>query len=145
MTTLSKAKTVAIAEEVLTDKLDAWILEHFAEHALDVTGVDGDIRSFTFTVREEDALCGILTAKSFWGSFCLRRLLVLPEFRGEGFGRFLVEKSFEKARELGCTCCLVETLSFQAKGFYEKLGFEIEFTRSGYDEGVEYHYLKKEL
>lgn len=39
----------------------------------------------------------------------------------------------------------VETLNFQAPEFYKKLGFEIEFSRSGFSHDVAFHYLRKYL
>ena len=32
-----------------------------------------------------------------------------------------------------------------ARGFYEKMGFELEFTRSGYKHNTSFHYLRKNL
>lgn len=44
-----------------------------------------------------------------------------------------------------CPFAFVATMSFQAREFYEKIGFTLEFTRSGYKHGTSFHYLRKEL
>lgn len=40
---------------------------------------------------------------------------------------------------------IVETMSFQAPEFYQKMGFKIEFSRPGYAKNNCFHYLKKNL
>lgn len=50
----------------------------------------------------------------------------------------------EKA-DKACPFAFVETMSFQALDFYRKMGFELEFTRSGYKHGTAFHYLRKLL
>jgi len=56
-----------------------------------------------------------------------------------------MEKALHFAKENGCHFAFVETMQFQALGFYQKLGFELEFSRSGYANDGIFHYLKKNL
>lgn len=51
-------------------------------------------------------------------------MAVSPDERRKGVGRRLVEAAEAWARELGCLHTYVDTMSFQAPGFYEGLGFE---------------------
>jgi hypothetical protein len=54
--------------------------------------------------------------------------------------------SYEKlARDKNCKFITVFTLDWQARGFYEKLGYALEYERSGYDHGAILYALKKEL
>jgi len=44
--------------------------------------------------------------------------------RGRGVGRELMDRAEIRAREGGCHSAWLDTFSFQARGFYEKLGYE---------------------
>jgi GNAT superfamily N-acetyltransferase len=49
----------------------------------------------------------------------------LPEhLRGNGLGSRVLALAEEEARQRGCTTAVLITLSFQAPGFYEKLGYQ---------------------
>ncbi len=69
--------------------------------------------------------CGIAPFSDA-GSICeLRKLFLLPEFRGLGLGKALTLQSLEFARSVGYQQCYLDTLSAmtQAIGLYESLGF----------------------
>ena len=56
----------------------------------------------------------------------LRKMYFLPEGRGLGLGRRLLDKCIEAAKELGFDVCYLETFStmHDAMALYEKRGFE---------------------
>lgn len=56
----------------------------------------------------------------------LVKLYLYPEARGRGFGKLLMEKCFEAAKELGYEKIYLETMPElnQAVNMYEKMGFE---------------------
>ena len=83
--------------------------------------------------------------KSFYGGLHIKHLFLDRTLRGKGLGTALMKKAFERGYELGCRFAYVETLSFQALGFYQKLGFTLDYTREGYNRGVSMHYLHKDL
>ena len=56
------------------------------------------------------------------------RVVVLPEYRGKGLGRVVVEEAEKWLRELGCTQAVVESRDV-AVGFYEKLGYAVTDSR----------------
>jgi hypothetical protein len=49
-----------------------------------------------------------------------------------------------RARERGCHSAWLDTFSFQARGFYEKLGYE-EFGRLEYPPDHYRHFMRKRL
>ena len=49
-----------------------------------------------------------------------------------------------RARERGCHSARLETFSFQALGFYEKLGYQ-DFARLGYPPDHHKHFMRKRL
>jgi putative acetyltransferase len=63
----------------------------------------------------------------------LVKLYLLPECRGRGIGRMLMEKAFESARELGYTQLYLESMPELSKaiGIYEKAGFHFIPSRMG--------------
>ena len=60
------------------------------------------------------------------GVFKLQKLYLLPERKGTGLGRFLVEKVIAQAREAGGDKLILNVNRYnKSRGFYEKLGFVI--------------------
>ena len=55
----------------------------------------------------------------------LKKMYLLPESRGAGIGRMLLERCLEAAKSMGYKKCYLETLQHmvQAKRLYEKYGF----------------------
>ena len=81
----------------------------------------------------------------YWRKIHVRRLWVHPEYRSRGLGRRLMEWAEERGRELGCTSLVVDTMSFQAPGFYERLGYRRFGVSEGYEGGASRHYFEKGL
>lgn len=56
----------------------------------------------------------------------LRKMYLLPEARGFGLGRFLLEEALEKAQQLGFRRVTLETAKVlrEAKTLYERYGFQ---------------------
>ena len=56
----------------------------------------------------------------------LRKMYFLPELRGLGAGRALIERCLQRARELGYRTCYLETLSGMdaAQALYQRVGFQ---------------------
>ncbi len=73
-------------------------------------------------------------------------LLVVPEqWRGQGFGRRVMQEAERLARAEGCTGIWLDTFDFQARGFYEKLGFELFGTLEDIPPGHRRFFLQKRL
>lgn len=53
-------------------------------------------------------------------------LLFVPEaMRGSGLGTQLIAKAEDEARGRGCIGAWLNTFDFQARGFYERLGYQV--------------------
>lgn len=71
-------------------------------------------------------------------------LWVNEENRGQNIGTELMNKAEAIAKERGCKCVFLNTFSFQAPKFYEKLGYEEVFVLNDYPfTGKKYYYTKR--
>ncbi len=73
-------------------------------------------------------------------------LLAIPEDQREGgYGRALMSKAEDIARDNGCIGLWLDTYEFQARGFYEKLGFEVFGALDDHPIGQKRFFLRKRL
>jgi putative acetyltransferase len=78
--------------------------------------------------------CGVYSTPGLpEGCAELVKLYLLPECRGQGIGRMLMEKSFESAKEFGYRQLYLESMPELSKaiGIYEKAGFKFISSRMG--------------
>lgn len=93
----------------------------------------------------QGTIVGGLLGHVYYGWLFVSNLWVADEHRGGGHGARLLARAEEEARARGCRAVWLDTFSFQAPGFYEKLGFR-EFGRlDDYPEGEARHFLWKPL
>lgn len=89
------------------------------------------------------ATIGGAIGASFYGWMRLE-LLWLPEaLRGKGWGSRLMQAVEAEAAARRCLGVRLETASFQARGFYEKLGYTVYGTLADHPQGHECHWLCK--
>jgi GNAT superfamily N-acetyltransferase len=73
-------------------------------------------------------------------------LLFVPEaLRGQGVGADIMRKAEAAAIERGCIGIWLDTFEFQARPFYEKLGFSVFGTIEDYPPGSRRYFLQKRL
>ncbi len=83
-----------------------------------------------------------------WGAcyydWCFIELLAVPEpARGQGLGRRLMAEAEAFARSYGAVGIWLDTFSFQARGFYEKLGFKAFGEIDGYPAGHKRFFMQR--
>ena len=94
---------------------------------------------------DSDAVVGGLYG-STWMSYLYVNLLFVPEkMRGAGVGRKLMMEAEAEAIRRGCRAAALDTFSFQARGFYERLGYSVFGTLHDYPPGHSRFYLAKRL
>ena len=96
-----------------------------------------------FERDSQGVLIAGLTAKTYWERLDIDYLWVSSEHRGKGIARELLLKAEEEAIHRGCKYAQLDTFDFQAKEFYEKLGYEIFGKLDGYKNGHKRFYLNK--
>lgn len=80
-----------------------------------------------------------------WGWLHVSHLWVPESLRGRDWGSKLVAAMEEAALERGCHAAYVDTFSFQARGFYERLGYTVFASLPDFPEGSALHFLQKRL
>ena len=105
-----------------------------------------DVKSLCVFARAEDGrIVGGLTGKTYWNYLDVSFLWVHEKYRRAGHATALIAAAETEALNRGCSNVLLDTFSFQALGFYKKLGYA-EFGRlSGFTGNHERHYLHKSL
>lgn len=137
---------ITIEEQALCDNLKKRIYEGFSRHTREVIGHDEKFEPVAFVAsNERDLFAGAVVAEHFWGALHIKYVFVEEAFRGCKIATQLMQHAMAYGKNRKCRFAFVETMSFQALGFYKKLGFELEFTRSGYKHGTSFHYLRKDL
>ncbi|WP_210528835.1 GNAT family N-acetyltransferase [Rubellimicrobium arenae] len=90
----------------------------------EATGLPFTPEEIALEAWEGDRWQGGLTARITQRWLFLHLLGVAPEARGSGVGTRLMQAIEEEARRRDCLGLWLDTYSFQAPGFYARLGFE---------------------
>jgi len=89
------------------------------------------------------SLIGGVAGRTIYKQFLIDVLWVEERARRTGLGRKLMEMAEIAARARGCLAAQVDTLSFQAPEFYQKLGFETVGKVSGVPDSPDRYFLLK--
>lgn len=125
-------------EELLTG------LRAYNGQFLDLATFSGDIGVY---VRDDNgAMLGGLIGVRKGDWLNIEYLWVSASVRGSGVGSQLIIAAEDDARGKGCRHALVDTVSFQARPFYEKQGYQLQMSLPDYPyPGMQRHYLTKSL
>ncbi|HWQ08165.1 MAG TPA: GNAT family N-acetyltransferase [Holophaga sp.] len=99
------------------------------------------------SAKDEDGnlLGGIIAVAYCWNILYVDILFVEAAHRGQGIGRRLLVEAEERARQMGVRLVHLDTFDWQARGFYESLGYEVFAVLEDCPEGHARYYLKKLL
>lgn len=110
------------------------------------SGIDGWYgETVCFVAAKDDIFVGAVVIDIIYGQLRIESLYVEEKYRRMNIGSQLLIKALELGISKGCTFAYLETLNFQGPDFYEKHGFVLEFSRSGYTNGIIFNYYRKEL
>jgi GNAT superfamily N-acetyltransferase len=98
-----------------------------------------------FLKGEKGEVLGGLLAHVWCDWMFIAILWVDEELRGKGHASKLMAAAENYAKERGCHSVFVDTHSFQARPFYEKLGYDVFATLDDYPKGHQKFFLKKKL
>jgi GNAT superfamily N-acetyltransferase len=88
---------------------------------------------------------GGLILQSYWRESYVELLWLSDRARRLGYGRRLMQEAERRARHRGSRLIHLNTYSFQAPGFYEKLGFRRFGGMTGSPLGASRHFYVKQL
>jgi GNAT superfamily N-acetyltransferase len=105
-----------------------------------------DERPVKFVARDSaGVVVGGILGHTRWRWLYIAKLWVDEHARGHGLGTRLIAAAEDLARSRGCTDVNLDTFDYQARPFYEKLGYELFGTLEGYPPGSRQYYLRKPL
>ncbi len=111
----------------------------------DLEPLEAEVKFFVFAKNEENAVIGGVRATCFWNTMHIELLWLSEECRGKGIGKALIDSAENFAIKHNCEKVFVETTSWQAKPFYEKVGYKHIATLNDRPKGHASHYLTKDL
>lgn len=111
-------ETIVPATPETIDRIVAVLSKFSLEH-----GYRHDPAEFALALVIDGHEAGGLIADTNWNWLHISVLAVEAGHRGQGHGRALMGRAETMARERGCVGAWVDTFSFQAPGFYERLGY----------------------
>lgn len=101
-----------------------------------------------FSIFVKDAQGNIVagdTGTTIFGALYVDMLWVHETLRNQGLGKKLMHRAEEIAHQRGCSFAVLNTMDWEGLKFYQKLGYQIEFTRKGFENQSEMYMLRKKL
>jgi ribosomal protein S18 acetylase RimI-like enzyme len=115
--------TIAIDDNADTAKAVQQGLEAFNR---EIIGMEIVVAPLILAVRDENGkLCGGIVARTYTDSLYFDTVWVDQALRGAGHGRAMMMKAEDEGRRRGARHAWLATLSWQARPFYEKLGYRV--------------------
>jgi GNAT superfamily N-acetyltransferase len=103
-------------------------------------------KRFAVSIRDgEGAVKGGVVGHTMWNWAFIELLWVDESLRGTGLGAELVGRAEAMAAKRGARHVYLDTFSFQAEGFYRKLGYEVFGELGDFPPGHRRIWLKKDL
>ena len=108
----------AEAEAVIRDGLSAYNFDKAGYR---------DHRPLAILARDPGTgeVVGGLLGRTSFGLLYVERFFLPEKLRKRGLGTRILKAAEEEGRRRGCSRALLTTLSFQAPGFYERVGWEV--------------------
>ncbi len=130
-----------IPSQEIIDKLTAGI----SAYAQEQKGLAA-IESFAFSISDADnKLYGGCNGYMYYGCLYIDQIWVEASMRNQGWSAKLMQAAEELGSLHQCLFASVNTMDWEALGFYQKLGYEIEFVRTGYLNNSRLYFLRKDF
>lgn len=124
-----------LLDEVQCQELDAFLVERIYEFNSKVAGYfDGRLLGASVQNEAGEVIAGC-SGYTWGGCAEISHLWVNEHHRGYGWGKTLLHVAEAEAVRRGCTQVVLITHSFQAPGFYERLGYERKYAIEGRPKG----------
>jgi len=97
------------------------------------------------SLRDGDKIVGGIVGEFWTTVLYIQYFWMEQRLRGKDYGTKLITAIEDEARRLGATRSYLDTMSFQAPGFYRACGYEEFGSIEGYPGGVTRHWFTKPL
>lgn len=104
-----------------------------------------EVKYHNFSVYDNEKLVGGAIGSIKFGWYFLDELWIDENYRKNGIGTMLIKKIEEYATENKAIGVRMETWNFQARGFYEKMGYKVYATFEDCPPGTTDYFLRKKL
>lgn len=116
-------------------------LQQLAKKAKNLPAMD----SFAIKIKQNTQLIGAISGFILYGCLHIDLLFIDEQFRHLGLGTKLMNLAQEKAMTTNCTFIIVTTMDWEAKDFYLKHNYIIEYIRQGFEKNSAMYILRKNL
>ena len=104
------------------------------------------IQSYAFFLRNSTStILGGIKGTSYYGCLYIDSLWITPALRNKGWGFQLMHEAEKLGKGRNCSFVSLTTMDWEALLFYQKLGYEIEYTREGFEKNSKMFVLRKKL
>ncbi|AQX85583.1 GNAT family N-acetyltransferase [Elizabethkingia sp. HX WHF] len=126
-------------DEIITDFLNQYNQERAVSFE-DEINEDVEI-----VIYDGEKIIGGIVGRSLWGTLEIKRLAVHPDYRNRGIGSKLISAAETEAKKRKCSYLSLNTFSYQAPEFYEKLGFIKVGTEEDFPRGFSRYFYQKKI
>ena len=102
-------------------------------------------KRLAISLREGEKIVGGIVGEVWATVLFIQFFWIEQKLRGKDHGTRLIGAIEDEARKFGATRSYLDTMSFQAPGFYRACGYEEFGSIDGYPEGVTRHWFTKAL
>jgi GNAT superfamily N-acetyltransferase len=102
-------------------------------------------KRLAISLREGNEIVGGIVGEVWTAVLFIQFFWLEQGLRGTGLGRKLITAIEDEARRFGAKRSYLDTMSFQAPGFYRTCGYEEFGSIEGYPGGVTRHWFTKTL
>ena len=130
-----RATVVPCRDDAACRELGAFLVDRIYEFNAQATGYfDGRVLAGSIRSGTGEIIAGY--DGHTWGGCCvLSHVWVHERHRGQGLGTLLLRSAEAEAVARGCAQVVLATHTFQAPGFYERMGYERKYVIEGNPKG----------
>lgn len=138
-----KIETSSIITENHDEIITGFLNQYNQERA--VSFEDEINEDVEIVIYDDEKIVGGIIARSLWGTLEIKRLAVHPGYRHKGIGSKLISAAETEAKRRKCNYLSLNTFSYQAPEFYEKLGFIKVGTEQDFPRGFSRYFYQKKI
>ena len=132
-------------QETVSQEYENVLFEGICNESFQAKGMDR-IRTFGVFIKDkEKKFFGGVKGITYYGCLYVDMLWIHTNLRHQGWGTKLMLEAEKIGKERKVSFATVNTMDWEALPFYQKLGYEIEFTREGYEKNSKMFFLRKKL